>query len=228
MSQVPLKLTGLAWLLAVGVALAETPADDTESVLFTLTPSRLVHSEELATADFDSDREGAAASELGVEEILPISACTPGIDDPGCQSNRWCGFGSSGVCGADASGCSLCGKHRCHRNCLSKCAHHGWGIARHGCCKRHCLHSTCDMYPHYAYFPEHHGYYYFRPYNYMHIFEHQQQVLQLGGDPRNPYSVSMFAPLHREFEERVPRIHEPEERVRLQEPPLPQLEDLLN
>lgn len=49
------------------------------------------------------------------------------------------------------------------------------------------------MYPHYAYYPEHHGYYYFRPYNYMNVFDHIEKSMQMGGSPWHPYSVSMFA-----------------------------------
>lgn len=229
MSPSQLKLAGVAWILTAGVVLADTPFNDSKpGVLFELTPSAVIEPEEFVTADFESALDQAAASGADGESILPLSACILDHDHAGCRGDLQCGACVSDTCGSELAGCSLCGKERCHRKCWSKCGKHGWGIARHGCCKRHCLHSTCDMYPHYAYFPEHHGYYYFRPYNFMHVFQHQEQVLQLGGDSRNPYSVSMFAPLHREFDERVPRIHEPEERVRLQEVPLPQLEDLLN
>jgi hypothetical protein len=94
------------------------------------------------------------------------------------------------------------------------------------CCRYAHLHSTFDLYPHYAYPPEHHGYYYYRPYNYVHVLEHQSSVVRLGGDPKNPYSVRMFDAIERDFELRYPQIVEPEAALRLDER-LPLLEDLL-
>ncbi len=94
------------------------------------------------------------------------------------------------------------------------------------CCRFAHLHSTFDLYPHYAYPPEHHGYYYYRPYNYVHVLEHQSSVIRLGGDPRNPYSVRMFDAIERDFALRHPQIVVPEETLRLDER-LPLLEDLL-
>ena len=64
------------------------------------------------------------------------------------------------------------------------------------CCKD----STCNMYQHYPYPPDNHGYYYFRPYNYTAVWEHQQWATTIGGDPRNPYSRSMFIPVYEQFE----------------------------
>jgi hypothetical protein len=55
-----------------------------------------------------------------------------------------------------------------------------------GCCS--CCYSTCDMYPHYAYFPAHHGYYYMRPYNHQLVAVQRDWVVQFGGDARAPYS----------------------------------------
>jgi len=83
--------------------------------------------------------------------------------------------------------------------CNTDCRHGHYGSH---CPKPRCychFHSTGDMYPHYAYFPEHHGYYYFRPYNYTNVFKHRQQALQLGVSPSNPYSISMLNPLFEQF-----------------------------
>ncbi len=55
------------------------------------------------------------------------------------------------------------------------------------------LDSTCDMYPHYAYYPECHGSYYFRPYNWEHYF--QDTALMLGAGHAAPYSVDGMAEL---------------------------------
>ena len=69
-----------------------------------------------------------------------------------------------------------------------------------GRCRTCCKDSTCNMHPHYAYQPEHHGYYYFRPYNYTNVLAHQSVVAQWGGDPRSPYSRAMFIPVYEQFE----------------------------
>lgn len=85
------------------------------------------------------------------------------------------------------------------------------------------------MYPHYAYYPQHHGYYYFRPYNWMHVLEHQSRVLGMGGDARNPYSVAMFGGIYEDFEERFPPIvNPPAGTVQPLGSQLPNLEALLN
>lgn len=88
-------------------------------------------------------------------------------------------------------------------------------------CKKLLKYSTCDLYPHYAYYPKDHGYYYFRPYNYTHVLEHQQTVLKWGGDPRNPYSTHVLANLFVNVQHPAPTP------LRLQGVSLPQLEDLL-
>ncbi|MDA0834264.1 MAG: hypothetical protein O3A29_13375 [Planctomycetota bacterium] len=59
-------------------------------------------------------------------------------------------------------------------------------------CGRICWTTTGDMHQHYPYFPRYHGYYYYRPYNYIHVLEHQYQALSLGGDPRAPYQNRQF------------------------------------
>jgi len=56
-----------------------------------------------------------------------------------------------------------------------------------------CLDSTCDMYPHYAYYPECHGSYYFRPYNWEHYA--QDTAFMLGLGHAAPYSVDGMADL---------------------------------
>lgn len=47
----------------------------------------------------------------------------------------------------------------------------------HSCCKD----STCNMYQHYPYQPDNHGYYYFHPYNYTAVWQHQQWITTIGG-----------------------------------------------
>ena len=54
------------------------------------------------------------------------------------------------------------------------------------------LRSTCNMSPHVMYYPEAHGYYYFRPYNWPRVVAHQQIVTRWGGDWRDPYKNDVF------------------------------------
>lgn len=62
-----------------------------------------------------------------------------------------------------------------------------------------CYHNTCNMPQHHRYFPQSHGYYYFRPYNHHTIRLHQNAVTRYGGDPRNPYSNKIFDDIYAEF-----------------------------
>jgi hypothetical protein len=56
------------------------------------------------------------------------------------------------------------------------------------------------MYPRTTYYPEAHGYYYFRPYNYVHVAQQQAIAVGWGADPRNPYSNEMFQGIYRQLE----------------------------
>ncbi|TWT51586.1 hypothetical protein KOR42_34740 [Thalassoglobus neptunius] len=59
--------------------------------------------------------------------------------------------------------------------------------------------TTGDMYPHYAYKPEHHGYYYFRPYNYVTVLEQQEIGVRLGENRNHPYSIEVFDRIYGEW-----------------------------
>jgi len=48
-------------------------------------------------------------------------------------------------------------------------------------------HSPTQLTPHVPYIAEPKDYYYFRPYNWFHIQEQQQDAARYGTDPRNPY-----------------------------------------
>lgn len=150
----------------------------------------------------------------------PVTCCAPAACTPvSCAAAASYGCGQSYGTGPyvchDGCPCS-CGEQSCCDRCKNRCA---WRRA----------HTTGDMYPHYAYFPEHHGYYYFRPYNWMHVLEHQARIVGMGGDSRNPYSVAMFDVIYQDFEQRFPRIIDPPAgSIRPLGSHLPNLEDLLN
>lgn len=94
-----------------------------------------------------------------------------------------------------------------------------------GCiCK---LNSTYDLYPHFAYYPRYHGYYYFRPYSYQSIAEHQQIAACMGLDPRMPYSLSGFDRIYAGFPQKYPRDRSPLTSTMPTGSGLPMLEDLL-
>ncbi|MEX1231277.1 MAG: hypothetical protein WEB58_13610 [Planctomycetaceae bacterium] len=122
----------------------------------------------------------------------------------------------------------------CDAECVDccECFRRLWGRwrCRDGC-GRICWTTTGDMYPHYPYYPRYHGYYYYRPYNYIHVLEHQYQALSLGGDPRAPYQNRQFERVYERhaaarYEETdnstyfIPLMHRASE-------PLPDLQDIL-
>ena len=81
-----------------------------------------------------------------------------------------------------------------------------------------CLDSTCDMYQHYAYYPECHGSYYFRPYNWEQYSQDMQ--LMLGVGHAAPYSVDGMAELK--------PVSVPEQPViQVRHPKLQNIEDIL-
>jgi len=93
------------------------------------------------------------------------------------------------------------------------------------------LHSTCDMPLHFAYYPAHHGYYYFRPYNYTHVLADQAIAPTLGGDWRMPYATLQFRDMYaamqigRPVAEDLSMTIKP---VSPMSPRLPKLEELLD
>jgi hypothetical protein len=77
-----------------------------------------------------------------------------------------------------------------YRDCFGRDC---FGRDCHGCCS--CC-STCNMLPHYAYLPVNYGYYYFRPYNWRMIAQHQNIACSWCLDPTNPYTRVMFESLY--------------------------------
>lgn len=120
--------------------------------------------------------------------VLLLSLCLIGAQSDRTDANDHsltCS-GSPMVCDHGGFVCDPCCEdscycHRCCRGCLSN-----W-------CKWHWMDSTCDMYPHYAYYPENHGYYYYRPYNWEHYGQDTPRMLGLGYAA--PYSEDGFREL---------------------------------
>ena len=103
----------------------------------------------------------------------------------------------NGHAGVEGSGDSACGPGFGHLH------RHGmmgqWEGGVKGWCGLSCFACAGDMPPHYAYYPEMHGYYYFRPYNYVHVPQQQEFVGSYGGDRRDPYSNELFKVIYAEF-----------------------------
>jgi hypothetical protein len=58
------------------------------------------------------------------------------------------------------------------------------------CCDFWC--PPCTMTQRLEYWPAEHGYYYFRPYNMMHVRDQREVARSWGEDPRNPYDHKVF------------------------------------
>jgi hypothetical protein len=59
-----------------------------------------------------------------------------------------------------------------------------------------CWRTTGDFYPHYPYPAPYFGYYYLKPYNWVHVADHQAFAAKWGGDPRVPYGHEYFNRLY--------------------------------
>lgn len=147
----------------------------------------------------------------------------------GC--NNGCSHGCGPVCTCNGSGvCDACNG--------SAGWQYGYGYASddcdNGCCwldecwndhlMRNCV-GPGDLYPHYAYYPKFHGYYYFRPYNYIHVERDAAIAASMGGDVRAPYSTEFLKPLFESYAATAPIPEQPEKRPF--EAKVPDLEDLV-
>ncbi len=176
------------------------------------------------------------------------SSCGQSVCGPITQG---CGPVCETVCGAD-SGCQAygCGNgYGCGQNCTCNgngicdaCnGSSGWGYGygygdecNNGCCwldecwndhlMRNCV-GPGDLYPHYAYYPKFHGYYYFRPYNHIHVERDAAIVAAMGGDVRAPYSTEFLKPLFESFSSTTMIPEQPTKRPF--EAKVPNLEELV-
>ena len=115
------------------------------------------------------------------------------------------------ICDQTCFACEPSCEHFCNQR--RRCCVSRW-------CQLHCLDSTCDMHPHYAYDPENHGYYYFRPYNWQHYAEDTSRMLGMGYAA--PYSENGFRELKPATLVQQPVLIPPRSKKSL-----PDLEDLL-
>lgn len=106
--------------------------------------------------------------------------------------------------------------------CSDGCLHKGGFWARHGLPSPH--RAPGNMGPHIPYETANMRYYYFRPYNYMHIPIQQAEAVSVGIPASLPYSNSIFQRVYAEIEagvipEAVPAPMQP------QAPPAPPVPD---
>lgn len=98
-------------------------------------------------------------------------------------------------------------------------------VSQRMCCWR----TTGDFYPHYAYPAPYFGYYYMKPYNWVHVADHQAFAAKIGGDPRIPYGHEFFNRLYEALPVAPPTKYDPNARGQLpQARKLPNLQALLD
>lgn len=133
----------------------------------------------------------------------------------GCTSDAGC-CNSEGCCGSEFDCCD--------GNCC--------GVFCNKCCGCGCWsdvfkYSTCNLYPHYAYYPECHGRYYFRPYTWVHIA--QDRIAFPGIDQAMPYSNAIFDDIEKAAAEKYgPSPEANSDQTTSVVDNLPTLESLLN
>lgn len=123
----------------------------------------------------------------------PAPAAAPAGPAPGWAHNTGIpsyppGAGYSGAVGDASYDGGYVGDGSGNCGCGSGCGGNCGGCCLRNCCLRLFLwRSTGDMPQHVPYYPNAHGYYYFRPYNAIHILQQQEMTARIGLDPRNPY-----------------------------------------
>jgi hypothetical protein len=164
----------------------------------------------------------------------PVTCCTTSVA-PSCAMPASAACGQA-FCGTYGGGMQPAMSQCCHGGncqCGNGDCRCGCNMSRHKRCRnrrRWCkAHTAGDMYPHFPYYPQDHGTYYFRPYNYTNVPMQQAQVMAMGRDPQNPYTVSMFDSVYENyFAEHPQPIAPPVGTAMPFGSDLPNLEDLLN
>ena len=184
--------------------------------------------------DADTD---TATVEVGFVQLSYDTSCCPA--DVGCGAPvnpDCCVFGEMASCNPTcatpgATCCNgTCESYRCcccgHPSCYMPGIHKRKANGKLKWCR---VWTTGDLYPHYAYYPANHGYYYFRPYNYINVDEHKQLIVQLGGDRHHPYSLKMFDNIYQKhYETHQVRVEPDIEKLIPGKETLPNLEELLD
>ncbi|MEX1039626.1 MAG: hypothetical protein WDZ51_03275 [Pirellulaceae bacterium] len=123
-------------------------------------------------------------------------------DTSGCG----CDTGCPSDCG-ECGNCGACG----HGGLLHGCG--GLGLHHGGYWAKHCLpspwHAPGNMTPRYPYEAYPQTYYYFRPYNMLHIPQQQEIARGWVDDPGLPYSNGVFAKVYAEYEADLINTPEP-------------------
>lgn len=120
----------------------------------------------------------------------PTNDCCPSK----CDTCNPCATSCCDPCSTCNSCCVdgyCCGSYCC-RNWCGSC----WGCPRH-CWSKEIEWTTSDLYPHFAYYPEKHGLYSFRPHNWTH-FE-QAKAAYPGIDLKAPFSNAFVTEIQNEF-----------------------------
>jgi hypothetical protein len=96
----------------------------------------------------------------------------------GCEAaGGACGDGCNGSCG-------------CGDGCGDGCGLMRYDLRR----------APTNMVPHFPYDAQPKTYYYFRPYNWMHIHQHQGEAAVWNAPPGNPYSNKIFQDVYESIE----------------------------
>lgn len=143
----------------------------------------------------------AVQQEVPASEPLPL----PSVDQMSCTdvSNDCCAFQPSATCcGVEPYRCRCCG----HVDCCAPGIHKRKRNGKICWCR---YWTTGDMHQHYAYYPQYHGHYYFRPYNYTTVLEQKELIVAMGGDHSRPYSVEMFDNIYSDYYASNPIIEQP-------------------
>ena len=181
---------------------------------------------QVQTADARPTDFDAIVLQMSHSCAAPV-ACAPSDDccPSKCATSNPCAKSCCDPCSSCNSCCVdgyCCGSYCCGNWCGS-C----WGCPRH-CWSKEIEWTTSDLYPHFAYAPEKHGFYSFRPYNWMH-FE-KAKAAYPGVDPKAPFSNVFITQAQNEFIKT--NGHGPlaanSDQVRDMQPRLPGLEGLLN
>lgn len=126
--------------------------------------------------------------------VMPDDLGAAGFSMPGGSGCTSCNHGRVGPC---------CGGHGHCRGC----AHCGGCVG----CGLFCddglpcpWETTCNLVPHTPYYMKPKTYYYFRPYNWAHVWQQSEWAASWGGDPRHPYANEVFERVYRQLEEAQP------------------------